>query len=316
MHTLKIVYMGTPPFAVTPLKTLIDGGYNVVAVVTAPDRPAGRGREVKYTAVKQFALDNRLPVLQPEKLRDENFINELKSFDADLFVVVAFRMLPETVWSIPPRGTINLHASLLPAYRGAAPINHALMNGETETGVTTFFIDREIDTGRILLQSKVAIDDNETAGELHDKLMLTGAQLLLKTVGEIATGVATPVAQPLLTELKPAPKLSRTTCRIDWTQSPAQIRNFIRGLSPDPGAWGELSSGVNTLQFKILRAQAENCETGCDVGKIVSDGRKYLKIACNGGYVNVEEIQLQGKKTLPVKAFLAGFKCAGYKVLP
>jgi methionyl-tRNA formyltransferase len=306
---LKIVYMGTPRFAVEPLKILLENGYNIVAVVTAPDKPAGRGRELKQSEVKQFAIEHCLPVLQPEKLRDENFIETLKSLNADLFLVVAFRMLPEIVWSMPPKGTVNLHASLLPDYRGAAPINHAIINGETITGVTTFIISHEIDSGEILFQRKTEIGNSETAGELHDKLMFTGASLLLETVKKIESSNIEPFPQPEMPNVHSAPKLFRETCEINWSLPVEQVRNLIRGLSPYPGAWCELKNGTKTLQIKILKAYADSEKTENEpVGTIFSDGKNFLKIACPDGFLGVEELQPQGKKVMPVKAFLAGFR--------
>ncbi|MDR0559341.1 MAG: methionyl-tRNA formyltransferase [Prevotellaceae bacterium] len=300
--------MGTPSFAVEPLKRLLDSGYNVVGVVTATDKPAGRGREMKASEIKQFALKKSLPVLQPEKLRDEQFVNILKSFNADIFIVVAFRMLPEIVWNMPPLGTVNLHVSLLPDYRGAAPVNHAVINGETETGVTTFRISHEIDTGEILLQKKIEITDNETAGELLDRLMVTGSELLLETVQGLKTNSIKSKPQIERENLKLAPKLSREFCRIKWTDSVENIRNLIRGLSPYPCAWSEFNNGTETFQFKIYRASCEKKNISNLSGKIVSDGKSFLKIACRDGYLNIEELQLQGKKNMPVKSFLAGFR--------
>ncbi|MDR0726153.1 MAG: methionyl-tRNA formyltransferase [Prevotellaceae bacterium] len=308
-HTVKIVYMGTPEFAVEPLKVLLEKGYNIVSVVTAPDRPAGRGRELKQSEVKQFALEHGLPVLQPEKLRDKNFTEQLKSLNADLFLVVAFRMLPEIVWSMPPKGTVNLHASLLPDYRGAAPINHAIINGETLTGVTTFIITHEIDTGEILLQKRVEIENDETAGELHDKLMITGASLLLETVEKIESGNVKPLPQPEIPNAHLAPKLFRETCEINWNLSVERVRNLIRGLSPYPGAWCELKNDVKTLQIKILKAYADSGKAENELpGTIFSDRKSFLKIACSNGLLDVKELQPQGKKIMPVKAFLSGFR--------
>jgi methionyl-tRNA formyltransferase len=307
--TLRIVYMGTPEFAVTPLKVLLTNGYNIVSVVTTPDKPAGRGRELKQPEVKRFALEHGLPVLQPEKLRDENFIETLKSLNADLFLVVAFRMLPEIVWSMPSKGTVNLHASLLPDYRGAAPINHAIINGETATGVTTFVISHEIDTGAILLQRKVEIGDNENAGELHDKLMVAGASLLLETVERIEALDIKPLPQPEIQGMHSAPKLFRENCEINWNQPVERVRNLIRGLSPHPGAWHELKNDAKTLQMKILKAHVDSENTdNKPAGTICSDGKNFLKIACSDGFLHVDELQPQGKKIMPVKAFLAGFR--------
>jgi methionyl-tRNA formyltransferase len=308
-RTLRIVYMGTPEFAVEPLKVLLENGYEIASVVTVPDKPAGRGRELKQSEIKQFALERRLTVLQPEKLRDENFITTLKSLNVDLFIVVAFRMLPEIVWNIPEKGTVNLHASLLPDYRGAAPINHAIINGETVTGVTTFVINHKIDTGEILLQRKVEIKNNETAGELHDKLKITGASLLLETVKKIESGRLKPFPQPEIPNIHPAPKLFRETCEINWSLSAEQARNLIRGLSPYPGAWCELKNDAKSLRIKILKAYSHNGKPENEpAGTVCSDGKSFLKIACSDGFLDVEELQPQGKKVMPVKAFLAGFR--------
>jgi methionyl-tRNA formyltransferase len=308
MNKLKIVYMGTPGFAVEPLRTLLDAGCRVSAVVTAADKPQGRGMLLQPSDVKRFAVERSLPVMQPEKLRDANFIEALRSLDADLFVVVAFRMLPETVWGMPPRGTVNLHASLLPDYRGAAPINHAIINGEKETGVTTFFIRSEIDTGEIIMQQRIAIGDNETAGELHDRLSVAGASLLLETVQQIAAGDAKAFPQPSVTNLKPAPKLFRENCKIDWNNPAEKLRNMIRGLSPYPGAWSELNCAGRNLQVKIFKASVGKVESDCKPGTVVSDGKNHLKIACSDGFLYPEEIQLPGKKVMNVKSFLAGYR--------
>ena len=308
MNELKIVYMGTPGFAVEPLRTLLDAGYDVVAVVTAADKPQGRGMIPQPSDVKRFAVERSLPVMQPEKLRDKHFVEALRSLDADLFVVVAFRMLPEIVWGMPPRGTVNLHASLLPDYRGAAPINHALINGEKETGATTFFIRSEIDTGEIIMQRRIAIGDDETAGELHDRLSIVGATLLLETVGRIDAGNVCSIPQPFSTNLKLAPKLFRETCKIDWNNPAEKLRNMIRGLSPYPGAWSELNCAGKKLQVKIFKASAEKVEPNSQPGTVMSDGKNHLKIACSDGFLYPEEIQLPGKKAMNIKAFLAGYK--------
>lgn len=308
---MTIVYMGTPDFAVAPLAALLDAGHKIAAVVTAPDRPAGRGLEMRYSEVKQFALERELPLLQPEKLRDEAFIAALKALNADIFIVVAFRMLPESVWAIPPLGTVNLHASLLPDYRGAAPINHAVINGEKETGVTTFLISHKIDTGSILLSRKTTIDERETAGELHDKLQAAGSELLLATVEQLQAGTIVPAPQIERAGLSLAPKLFRENCRIDWNKNVEQLRNLVRGLSPHPGAWAEYTIDEKTYQMKIYQASSEPRKHGRAVGTAVSDGKKFLKIACNDGYLHVETLQIQGKKTMPVKEFLAGFRETG-----
>jgi methionyl-tRNA formyltransferase len=306
---MKIVYMGTPEFAVEALRVLLDKGHDVVAVITVPDKPAGRGKALKASEVKQFALSRSLPVMQPLKLRDPDFLRDLQSLDADLFVVVAFRMLPELVWNMPPKGTVNLHASLLPQYRGAAPINHALIKGENTTGVTTFFISQEIDTGHLLLQREISIGDEETAGELHDKLMYAGAELLEETVRRIASGDISSYPQSETGDLKTAPKLSKETNRINWNSTGEAIRNLVRGLCPYPAAWCELTDSENkTTPVKIFKTRAEQLAHSLIPGTIQTNRRNLLKVACADGFVEIQELQLAGKKTLPVAAFLAGFR--------
>lgn len=307
---LRIVFMGTPEFAVASLKALLEAGNNVIAVVTAPDKPSGRGRQIQQSPVKQFAMYHDIDVLQPVNLKDPTFVKNLTYLKPDLNVVVAFRMLPEAVWSVPVYGTINLHASLLPEYRGAAPINHAIINGEKVTGVTTFQIDHNIDTGNILLQEKVTISDTETAGELHDRLMIIGADLLVKTVVEIAAGKIKPVGQSLLTgwkELKSAPKIYREDCRINWNQPVDNIFNFIRGLSPYPTAWTLFKSPHNVQQLKIFKADKVKFGHNISPGTIETDGKSVLKIAAPDGYIDILSLQLAGKKQLPVEEFLRGF---------
>ncbi len=316
----KIVFMGTPDFAVPSLDILIKNGYDIAGVITAPDKPAGRGRKISYSPVKKYALSNDLPVLQPQNLKDENFINLLKSLKPDIQVVVAFRMLPGAVWEIPPLGTFNLHASLLPQYRGAAPINWAVINGEKETGVTTFFINEEIDTGKIILSEKVEITPNETAGELHDKLMMAGANLVLLTVDSIINNKYSLTNQSELTgetvSLKKAPKIFKEDCRIDWTKSVNEIYNFIRGLSPYPGAFTELVlPNDKTLLLKIYRAEKPGTckediikDKDLSPGKIQTDGKSYLKISCKNGFINITEIQQEGKRIMKTEEFLRGFK--------
>lgn len=314
--------MGTPGFAVRPLQVLLEAGQKVVGVITAPDRPAGRGKQVRPSEVKDYVLGltDPLPLLQPEKLKDPDFLEELRSLEPDLQVVVAFRMLPESVWSIPPLGTFNLHASLLPQYRGAAPINHVLINGEHETGVTTFLIDKEIDTGRILLQETTSIGAHETAGELHDRLMDLGAGLVLETVRRLSAGTLEARSQDHFlnsgTVLKTAPKIFREDCRIDWSLPGEKIINLIRGLSPYPGAYthlaGEEGAGKpvpleKTLQCKIFRATFEAATHGHRPGTILSDGRQYFKVAVKDGLVNVLSIQLEGKRRMDIQEFLRGF---------
>lgn len=306
---IRIVYMGTPDFAVEPLKMLIANKYNVVAAVTAFDKPAGRGQKMQESAIKIYAQSVGLPVLQPVKLRDEEFLTTLRSLNADLFIVVAFRMLPEAVWQMPPLGTINLHASLLPQYRGAAPINWAIINGEKKTGVTTFFINSEIDTGKIISSAEIDIKNTDNAETMHDKLMYAGAKLVLHTVDEIASGNIHLKSQTIPENLKPAPKIFKETCKINWTQTPETIYDFIRGLSPYPAAWGELTKeGEQNISAKIYSANCLNAQHSLPFGTIASDERSFMQIACNGGFINVVDIQLAGKKRLGIREFLAGFR--------
>lgn len=299
--------MGTPEFAVASLKTLLDAGHNVVAVVTAPDKPSGRGQKMSQSAVKQYALSRGLPVMQPEKLKNERFLAELASYRVDLQVVVAFRMLPQVVWNMPPKGTINLHASLLPQYRGAAPINHAIINGEKESGVTTFLLQQEIDTGHILYAEKVAIGPKDNAGDLHDKLMQVGAVLLLKTVNALATGnpMGKPQAHLLgVEELRHAPKIYKEDCRIRWDQPVEQVYNLVRGLSPYPTAF----TSFQQKKLKLFKVSMENATVNELPGTYLSDGKHYLKFAANDGYILVEELQLEGKKKMDVEEFLRGVR--------
>ncbi len=312
-----IVFMGTPDFAVQSLKILHENGFNIVAVITAPDKPAGRGRKLQESQVKKYALKHNLKVLQPTNLKNPNFIEDLKALKADLQVVVAFRMLPEIVWAMPRYGTINLHASLLPQYRGAAPINHALINGETETGVTTFFIEKEIDTGHIIMQKKVKIKPNETAGELHDKLMLVGADLMLKTIDAIINKTVTAVSQDKAGEsakLQAAPKIFPDNCIIDWAQPVKKVYDFIRGLSPYPAARTIISSGNNQLMLKIYNSELCPETHEYQAGQIITDNKTYIKIAAADGFINILELQIQGKKRLFVKDLLNGFDIAEYKI--
>ncbi|MDR0668156.1 MAG: methionyl-tRNA formyltransferase [Prevotellaceae bacterium] len=309
---LRIVYMGTPEFAVAPLRALLDGGYRVAGVVTAPDRPAGRGRRLQAPPVKTFALDRRLPLAQPERLRDDDFLQRLRAWRADLFVVVAFRMLPEAVFSLPPCGTFNLHASLLPHYRGAAPINRAIMNGEKETGVTTFFIDRNMDTGRLIFSEATAIADDENAGQLHDRLMTMGAQLVLRTVDAIANRTVQPLPQPDLPEAdrKTAPKITGETRRIDWHNPVETIYNRIRGLAPSPAATAELQhreTGAAT-PLKILAASREQAAHNLAPGTLCTDGQRSLKVACGDGWIAIARLQPAGKQAMDVREWLAGFR--------
>ncbi len=309
---LRIVFMGTPDFAVESLKALVDSGQHVVGVVTAPDKPAGRGKQMQSSPVKNFAEQAGIKtILQPTNLKSPGFIEQLNSLNADLQLVVAFRMLPEMVWSIPPKGTVNLHASLLPDYRGAAPINWAIINGEKETGVTTFFIEKDIDTGKIIFNEKVSIDPNTTAGELHDILMSKGAQLLVKTAKAIAADHYNSTSQKELikdSDLHSAPKIYKEDCRINWRWKGSAIHNFIRGLSPYPAAWTEITDGKSSLSLKIFRSRFELNEHGLETGKVVSDKSNYLKIAVEDGFIDMQKLQLAGKKPLGIKEFLRGFK--------
>ena len=306
---LRIAFMGTPEFAVASLDALVQAGCTIVSVITAPDKPAGRGMKLQQSAVKKYAVEKGLPVLQPEKLKNPQFIEELKALNADLQIVVAFRMLPEVVWNMPPMGTINVHGSLLPQYRGAAPINWAVINGETETGVTTFKLQHEIDTGHILLQDRIAIGDDETAGELHDKMKDVGAQLLVKTVKGLADGSLqeipqTNVAEQKSGEIKHAPKIHTATCLIDWNKSVNEIYNLIRGLSPYPAAFTHLHEKT----LKIYTAEKETTQPNISPGKYETNHKTYLKFACSNGYIRIKELQLEGKKRMPITDFLRGFR--------
>lgn len=304
---LRIVFMGTPDFAVATLKALIDHNYNVVGVITAPDRPAGRGQKLRASAVKQFALEHNLNVLQPKNLKAESFLEELKALNANLQIIVAFRMLPKVVWQMPEYGTFNLHASLLPQYRGAAPIHWAIINGETKTGVTTFFIDEKIDTGSVILSEETNIGNKTTVGELHDELMAIGSQLVIKTIEQIETDSVTTTIQPQNEDLKTAYKLNRDNCKIDWSLSINTIYNKIRGLNPFPTAWCYLDNGEkDLLSIKIYRVEKLEEKHNYKVGHLVST-KEELKVACKGGYINILEIQLPGKRKMDVKSLLNGF---------
>lgn len=296
--------MGTPDFAVASLSALVDAGFDIAGVVTAADKPAGRGQKLQESAVKKYALENGLKVLQPLKLKDPEFIAELQQIKADLQVVVAFRMLPEVVWTMPRYGTINLHASLLPQYRGAAPINHAIINGETESGVTTFFLKHEIDTGDIIFSERVPVGPADTAGDLHDKLMNTGAGLLVKTVRAIQTGNYSEQQQIFSASLRHAPKIFKDFCRIDWNQPVKTIYDLIRGLSPYPTAFTEL--GGKTL--KIFKSVCEETAPGVTPGELVTDGKSMLKFAAKDGFIQVTDLQYEGKKRMPVDEFLRGMR--------
>ncbi len=310
---LCIVFMGTPDFAVASLKALIENGYNVVGVITAPDKPAGRGKKLAGSAVKEYALENNLKLLQPEKLKNPVFIKELKELKADLQIVVAFRMLPEVVWNMPKYGTFNLHGSLLPQYRGAAPLNWAVINGETKTGVTTFLLDHEIDTGKILFKREIEIGENDTVGDIHDRLMEIGANLVLETVDAIAAGNIQPIPQKKLadiTEIKHAPKLFKEDCKIDWNKNLEEIRNLIRGLSPYPTAWSNLvnkKTGEEILA-KIYFARNVSVEKTGNPGLIETDGKNYLNVACENGWLQITDLQISGKKRMKTEDFLRGFQ--------
>ncbi len=302
---LRIVFMGTPDFAVGSLKSILEAGFKVVGVITAPDRPAGRGRKLKESSVKQFAVTKELKVLQPTNLKDEGFIQELQELKANLQVVVAFRMLPKAVWQMPEFGTFNLHASLLPQYRGAAPINWAIINGETETGVTTFFIDDKIDTGGIILQKTAPISPDDNAGSLHDRLMELGAKLVAETCKSIVEGTAISTEQKHITNLKPAPKIHKETCKIDWNQPGQNIHNHIRGLSPYPAAWSILVNNGKDENIKLYKTEWETGIHDDFHGKLIKEKRT-LKVAVAGGYIQLLEVQLSGKRKMEVKEILNG----------
>lgn len=310
---LRIVYMGTPEFAVESLKRLVEGGYNIVGAITMPDKPMGRhGSVLQPSPVKQYAVSQGLKVLQPEKLKNEEFVAELRSLNADLQIVVAFRMLPEVVWSMPRLGTFNLHASLLPQYRGAAPINWAVINGDTETGITTFFLKHEIDTGEVIDQVRVPIADTDNVEVVYERLMRLGGDLVLKTVDAILEGSVKTIPQEELAqvgELRPAPKIFKETCRIDWTIGVKRIYDFVRGLSPYPAAWTELyQEGTDPVMLKIFETEKLFCEHSLALGTIVTDCKTYFKIASSDGYVNVLSLQLAGKKRMEINDFLRGYR--------
>ncbi len=312
---LKIVFLGTPDFAVESLRRLHEGGYNIVGVVTMPDKPAGRGHKLLHSPVKQYAEANGLHLMQPVKLKDQAFVDELRSLNADLFIVIAFRMLPEVVWSMPPMGTFNLHASLLPKYRGAAPINWAVINGDSETGVTTFFLKHEIDTGDILRQERIAIAPEDNVGDVHDRLMMLGADLTIDTVEHILAGDLCPIPQDELIadiEPTPAPKIFKDTCHIDWTQPAEQIHNLVRGLSPYPAAWITLHRENEELTAKVFTTAVVDTAANDDAGTIKVDGDK-LYIAAADHMVEIKELQLAGKRRMTAAEFLRGFNPALYR---
>jgi methionyl-tRNA formyltransferase len=319
MKNLRIVFMGTPDFAVATLGALLMNGFNIVGVVTTPDKPAGRGRKIIKSPVKEFAEFSQLPpVMQPENLKDPEFVENMKILRVDVIVVVAFRMLPEVIWKIPSIGTFNLHASLLPHYRGAAPINHAIINGETVTGVTTFLIDDKIDTGNILLREEVHIFPFENAGDIHDRLMKQGARLVIKTLEALSGNLIKPQPQSLFIRpgevLKTAPKIFPSDCVINWYNDPVTIHNLIRGLAPHPCARSVFRNQSSDLTFKIFESQPEAVKHNMHPGEIITDGKHFLKIACKDGFLNIVSLQLEGKKRMNVIEFLRGFSIRDYTI--
>lgn len=307
--------MGTPDFAVEPLKTLVEAGKDVVAVVTMPDKPAGRGHKLQFSPVKEYALKAGIPVLQPENLKSPDFLQELASYNADLQIVVAFRMLPEAVWSMPKYGTFNLHASLLPRYRGAAPINWAVINGDKETGITTFFLKHEIDTGNIILQEKVAIDEEDNAGDVHDKLMYLGADLVLKTLEMIEEDNVITRPQDDA-QASPAPKIFKDTAKLDFDKYAADIRNLVRGMAPYPAAWFNIKlQDGNESMMKIFKVSTEEKNHNYSVGTILTDGKKMLKIACKDGFINLLEVQMAGKKRMAAEDLMRGTNLVGSTII-
>jgi len=320
---IRIVFMGTPDFAVPTLDALVQGGYNVVGVITMPDKPAGRGHKVQYSPVKQYALDHNLPLLQPEKLKDEEFLASLREWQADLQIVVAFRMLPEVVWNMPRMGTFNLHAALLPQYRGAAPLNWAVINGDKATGATTFFLDHQIDTGRIILKEPLEIGDEENVGSVHDRMMEMGKGLVTRTVdllveaeGDVAriptidqeTLVADLEASTGISELRPAPKIFKETCELHFSQPVRSLHNLVRGLSPYPAAWTTLGDLTPVKVYRTRIVSEGKPQESESIGKIITDNKSYLHVVCADGLLALEELQLPGKKRMEVKALLNGFK--------
>lgn len=311
---MRIVFMGTPEFAVESLKVLVENNYEVVGVVTMPDKPAGRGHKLQFSAVKQYALEHNLTLLQPEKLKDDQFLAELRALETDVQVVVAFRMLPEVVWNMPRFGTFNLHASLLPQYRGAAPINWAIINGETETGATTFFLTHEIDTGKIILQEKLAITDNDNAGTVHDRLMVMGANMVRKTIDLLMAGKTDAVDQSQfiseVSALKAAPKIFKDTCQINLTKRVSEAHNFVRGLSPYPTAWIEVKfpGQEETISLKVFETEKEPAEHNHAIGTLITDGKKQAKIALEDGYLHLIQVQAPGKKRMEIGELLRGMR--------
>jgi methionyl-tRNA formyltransferase len=318
MKNFRIVFMGTPDFAVAALGTLLMNGFNVVGVVTSPDKPAGRGRKINKSPVKEFAEFSHLPIMQPENLKDPEFIENLRKLEADFNVVVAFRMLPEAIWKMPAMGTFNLHASLLPHYRGAAPINHAIINGETVTGVTTFFIDDKIDTGNILLREEVHIFPFENAGDIHDRLMKQGARLVIRTLEELSEGKIKPLPQSQFIKpgevLKTAPKIFPKDCIINWHNDPVTIHNLIRGLAPAPCARSVMKNNTSDFSFKIFESQPEVIKHNINPGEIISDGKHFIKVSCRDGFLSIVSLQLEGKKRMNTVEFLRGFKIKDFTI--
>ena len=312
---IRIAYFGTPEFAASQLEAIIAAGYEVAVVVTMPDKPAGRGRKIQYSDVKKTALEHDLPLLQPEKLKDPTFLEQLASYQANLFIVVAFRMLPAVVWQMPELGTFNLHASLLPQYRGAAPINFAIINGEIETGLTTFFLNEEIDKGAVIMREKVGIRTDETAGELHDELMLLGNKVVVETIKKIEKGDVRALPQEELSEdqhLKPAPKISKEFCNVDWSLDCKTVYNHIRGLSPYPAAHTQLQSeSGEIIDLKIYSSEIESCIPVVAPGCVVTDNKKYLKIALSDGFIHLKQVQQAGKKAMSIDDFLSGTQFDG-----
>ena len=313
---MKIVFMGTPDFAVTALEAILAAGHDVVGVVTVPDRQTGRGLKVTFSPVKQYALDHSLHLLQPEKLRDPEFQEQLRALKADIFVVVAFRMLPQSVWAMPPLGTFNLHASLLPQYRGAAPINWAIINGEKETGVTTFMLNEHIDEGSILLQERTPITPEDTAETLHDRLAEIGSKLIVKTLQGLIDGTLSPQPQPACNNLRPAPKIFKPDCAIDWNKPGRSIVDFVRGLSPYPAATMQLQDTKGaSLSFKVYEVAFEPAEN-TTVGALISDGKNMQKIGIQDGYIHILSLQLSGKKRISIQEFLRGYDTTNWKLVP
>ena len=313
--SIRIAYFGTPEFAASQLEAILKAGYEVAVVVTMPDKPAGRGRKIQYSEVKKTALEHGLPLLQPEKLKDPMFLDQLASYQADLFIVVAFRMLPAVVWQMPRLGTFNLHASLLPQYRGAAPINFAIINGETETGLTTFFLNEEIDKGAVIMREKVTIRPDETAGQLHDELMLLGNKVVVETIRSIEEGKVNAQAQETLSGnqiLKPAPKISKEFCNVDWSKDRQTVYNHIRGLSPYPAAHTKIQSETGeSIDLKVFTSEIETCRHGFAIGTVITDNKKFLKVALGDGFIHLTSVQQAGKKPMPIADFLRGTQLTG-----